>query len=139
MINDNQKVAMVCVGLGVVFLLLGMILLFDSGLLAIGNILFLVGLTMLFGIQSCLSFFNPMRKPRGVICFALGVILVLMRWSVIGMLVEIIGMVEMFGTFLPMVVSVLRGVPLIGPFLRLPLVSVVIDKLAGVKTKRPPV
>jgi hypothetical protein len=138
MLSDNQKVAIVVIGLGALFLMLGVLLLFDSGLLAIGNVLFLVGMTMLNGVTNCLKFFNPMRRPRGVVCFFLGVLLVLVRWPVVGMLIELIGMVEMFGTFLPMVVQVLRGVPVIGPLLRLPVVSTIVDKLSGAK-KRPPV
>ena len=93
-LSDNQKVGLAMTGLGLGFLLLGMLLLFDSGLLAIGNILFLVGLALLVGIAKFLEFFNPMRKkgkPRGVACFVLGVLLVLWRWSVIGMLLELFG------------------------------------------------
>ena len=139
LLSDNQKVGMLLTGLGCLFLLLGTLLLFDAGLLAIGNVLFLTGLTLIIGLRSCLGFFNPMRKPRGVVCFFLGVLLVLVRWPVVGMLVELIGMVEMFGTFLPMVVQVLRGLPLLGPFLRLPVVAQVVDRLAGSKARRPPV
>jgi len=100
-LSDNQKVGLMMTGLGLAFLLLGMLLLFDSGLLAIGNVLFLVGLALLVGVAKFLEFFNPMRKkgkPRGVACFVLGVLLVLWRWPVVGMLLEIFGLFEMFAS-----------------------------------------
>jgi len=93
-LSDNQKIGLMMTGLGLAFLLLGMLLLFDSGLLAIGNVLFLVGLALLVGVPKFLEFFNPMRKkgkPRGVACFVLGVLLVLWRWPVVGMMLELFG------------------------------------------------
>jgi hypothetical protein len=141
MLNDNHKIGILMVGLGFLFLFLGVLLFFDSGLLAIGNILFLVGIPFIIGGRATLRFFDPRRpgKARGVACFFLGVLLVLWRWGVVGMLVECVGMVEMFGTFLPIVVTFLRGVPFIGPALSLPIVGRIVDKLAGVRDKRPPV
>ena len=100
-LSDNQKVGLMMTGLGLAFLLLGMLLLFDSGLLAIGNVLFLVGLALLVGVAKFLEFFNPLRKkgkPRGVACFVLGVLLVLWRWPVVGMLLELFGLFEMFAS-----------------------------------------
>lgn len=139
--DDNQKVGMLMVGLGVLFLLLGTLLLFDSGLLAIGNVLFLVGLALMIGLMKCLAFFDPRRpgKLRGVVCFFGGVLLVLVRWPVVGMLIELIGIFEMFGTFLPMVVDVLRRVPYLGACLKFAPVARAVDFLSGKKAKRAPV
>jgi hypothetical protein len=141
MLGDNAKIGMLMVGLGVLFLFLGVLLLFDSGLLAIGNVLFLAGIPFLIGWRQAARFFDPRRKgkARGVICFFAGVLLVLRRWAVVGMIVEVIGMVEMFGTFLPLVVASLRGLPYIGPVLSAPGVAAVIDRLSGARDKRPPV
>jgi hypothetical protein len=141
MISDNTRIGILMVSLGFLFLFLGILLFFDSGFLAIGNILFLGGIPFIIGFQPTLKFFNPTRKgkARGVICFFLGVLLVLVRWPLIGMIVEVFGMFEMFGTFLPIVVNFLRGVPYVGQVLSLPVVSTVIDKLAGARERRPPV
>jgi hypothetical protein len=141
MFSDNTKIGLTLVSLGVLFLLLGVILLFDSGLLAIGNILFLAGIPFLIGWTTTLSLFNPMRKgrTRGVVCFLLGVLLVLYRWPVVGMVVELFGMFEMFGRFLGQIVTVARQFPYIGPILSMPVVKTVVDKLAGVQERRPPV
>lgn len=144
MLTDNTRIGILMVGLGILFLFLGILLLFDTGLLAIGNILFLAGIPFILGFPQTVRFFNPFQrrdKARGIVCFFLGILLVLYRWPFIGMIVEMIGMAQMFGPFLPIVVSFLRGVPYVGPLLSLPVVSHVIDKLAGGTRgdRRPPV
>jgi hypothetical protein len=49
MISDNAKIGTGLLALGIVFLFLGMLFLFDSAMLALGDILFLVGLTLTIG------------------------------------------------------------------------------------------
>lgn len=49
MISDNAKIGTGLLFLGCVFLFLGVIFLFDSALLALGDVLFLTGLTMTIG------------------------------------------------------------------------------------------
>ncbi|KAI9220667.1 vesicle transport protein [Blastocladiella britannica] len=110
---------------------MGMVLFFDGGLLAIGNVLFLAGVTMLIGITKTVAFFARKNKLRGTVCFLAGVILVFMRWPKIGMLVEMFGFVNLFGDFFPVVISFLRRMPVIGPLLTTPGVSHLIDRLAG--------
>lgn len=142
MFSDNVKIGIILSGLGFLFLFLGMVLFFDSGLLAIGNILFLAGFPFMVGFARAMQFFNPLRpkaRVRGIACFFVGVSLVLCRWGLLGMLVELAGMVEMFGTFLPMVVTFLRGVPYLGNVLSLPIVDTVVDKLSGAQRRRSPV
>lgn len=143
MISDNTKIGVLMVGLGVLFLFLGIILFFDSGLLAIGNILFLAGIPFIIGFSRTLQFLNPARqgKTRGIVCFWLGVFLVLWRWPMIGMVIEIVGMVEIFGTFLPIVLNFLRSVPYVGTVLQLPVVDRAVNFLAGAgkRQARPPV
>ena len=42
--------------------------------------------------------------------FCLGIVLVLMRYPIIGMLLELYGMVILFGSYFPMLLSVLSQV-----------------------------
>ena len=49
MISDNAKIGTGLLALGIGFLFLGMLFLFDSAMLALGDILFLLGLTMTIG------------------------------------------------------------------------------------------
>jgi hypothetical protein len=134
MLTDNRKIGIMLMVCGITFLLLGCLLLFNSGLLAMGNILFLASFPFLIGLKFTLNFFNPIArrdKLRGIVLFFSGIILVLMGWAKVGIVVEVIGMVEMFGTFVPHVVTFLRQFPYIGHFLSLPVVSMVIDRLSG--------
>ena len=113
MLSDNQKVAIVVIGLGALFLMLGVLLLFDSGLLAIGNVLVLVGMTMLNGVTNCLKFFNPMRRPRGVVCFFLGVLLVLFAlrvWALQGWYIVTYGLgIFLLNLFIGFITPQVRG------------------------------
>jgi hypothetical protein len=98
------------------FMLLGVLMLFDSGLLAIGNvhppllvqfcrilssflqILFLAGVTLIIGMKKTVNFFfGRPGKLRGTICFLGGIILVFLKWTITGMLIEMFGFLNLFG------------------------------------------
>jgi hypothetical protein len=85
------------VSFGVLFLFLGIILFFDAALLALGNVLFTSGITLLIGPQKTFYFFARKQKLRGTICFFVGMILVFAKWTIIGMIVEAIGFLNLFG------------------------------------------
>ena len=134
MLSDNRKIGLMLMACGITFLVLGCLLLFNGGLLAMGNILFLASFPFLIGLKLTLNFFNPVArrdKLRGILLFFSGIALVLFGWPKIGIVIEIVGMVEMFGTFVPHVVTFLRQFPYIGHFLSLPVVAAVIDRLSG--------
>ena len=87
-------------------------------------------------------FFNPFKrreKWRGIVLFFAGIILVLLRRTFIGMIVEVFGMVAMFGGLLPIVVSFLSSLPVVGPFFASPAVASVVNSIAGAAARRPPV
>lgn len=139
-LSDNSKIGILCCSLGALFILLGVLFFFDAGLLAIGNVLFLVGIPLILGFQRTLAFFTSRARLRGTICFFLGIALVLYRWALVGILVQGVGAVELFAKFLPMVVSLLERAPYVGPVLRAPGVSRAVDFLSGRKAeRRPPV
>ncbi|GFY73409.1 vesicle transport protein GOT1B [Trichonephila inaurata madagascariensis] len=100
-ITDYQKIGIGLTGFGLFFLFLGVVFLFDKGLLALGNILFLSGLAFLFG----------------------GILIVLFGWPLVGMLIEIYGFIVLFSGFLPIVVNFLRRVPVLGTILNFPILN----------------
>ena len=85
------------VSFGAFFLFLGILLFFDGPLLALGNVLFTAGITLLIGPQKTFYFFARKQKIRGTICFFTGMLLVFAKWTIIGMIVEAVGFLNLFG------------------------------------------
>ncbi|XP_057701269.1 vesicle transport protein GOT1A [Corythoichthys intestinalis] len=115
-ITEFQKIGIGVLGFGLFFLLFGVLLYFDSVLLAFGNILFLTGLTFIIGIRRTAHFFFQRHKFRGSFFFLGGVSLVLCRWPIIGMMVEVYGFILLFRSFFPMALGFVLSVVNI-PFL----------------------
>jgi len=130
-ITDLQKIGVGLAGFGVGFLLLGIILLFDKGLLAIGNIFFISGLACVIGLERTFRFFFQVHKAKGSAAFFGGILIVLFGWPLIGMLVELYGFVLLFSGFFPVAINFLRRVPVLGSILSMPPIGTYLDSLAG--------
>ncbi|ODQ47344.1 hypothetical protein PICMEDRAFT_30902 [Pichia membranifaciens NRRL Y-2026] len=132
-LTQTQKFGVFFTSAGTLLFLLGVVSLFDAGLLAMANISFLVGIFLIIGTQKTLYFFSRPQKMRGTICFAIGIILILTKHSFFGFVIETFGILALFGEFFATLVQFLRSMPVIGPFLSHPMVAPVVDKLAGVR------
>ncbi|KAI9681505.1 MAG: Golgi Transport [Caeruleum heppii] len=99
------------------FLIAGVILLFDRAMLAMGNILFILGLTLIIGPQKTLLFFARRQKLKGTAAFMVGILLILFRWPLVGFLIELYGIFVLFGDFLGTIGGFARNVPVVGPYL----------------------
>ncbi|XP_076327548.1 vesicle transport protein GOT1B-like isoform X1 [Tachypleus tridentatus] len=130
-ITDFQKIGVGLTGFGVAFIFLGVLFIFDKGLLAIGNILFISGLAFVIGLERTFWFFFQWHKLQGTTAFFGGIFLVLFGWPITGMLVEIYGFILLFRGFFPVIVNFLRRVPVLGTLLSLPYISKVVDRLGG--------
>mmetsp|Transcript_8070 Transcript_8070/g.24217 ORF Transcript_8070/g.24217 Transcript_8070/m.24217 type:complete len:197 (+) Transcript_8070:31-621(+) len=60
--DDYRKIGLGLTCAGVLFLVLGVMLFFDKGLLAMGNILFLAGVSLIIGPRGVFRFFFQKRK-----------------------------------------------------------------------------
>ncbi|KAL2364236.1 hypothetical protein RJZ56_002806 [Blastomyces dermatitidis] len=89
-----------------------------------GNILFLIGLPLILGPSKTLSFFARRQKITGTITFALGILLILFRWPLIGFCVELYGLFVLFGDFLVTLSGFVGSVPVVGPSLKRVLVFI---------------
>lgn len=132
-LSDRQKIGVALAAFGVFFMFLGIILFFDGPLLALGNILFLTGLPLIIGPTRTFYFFSRKEKWRGTVCFFLGILLVFFKWPMVGIAIELVGFIGLFGSFFPVVLQALRQMPVIGTFLSLPYVRGAADRLAGVR------
>ncbi|KAF6769094.1 hypothetical protein AHF37_12453 [Paragonimus kellicotti] len=83
-------------GFGGIFLFLGILLLFDSALLALGNILFLAGLGCVTGAKGTVGFFFKGDSYRGALFFFGGLAVVFFGFPVIGILLEFYGILKLF-------------------------------------------
>lgn len=119
------------------FLIGGVMLFFDRAMLAMGNvtrppapphpnltnppsprqILFLIGLTIIIGPQKTLVFFARKQKLKGTAAFFAGLALILFKWPLIGFLVELYGIMVLFGDFLGTIAGFARNVPVVGPYI----------------------
>lgn len=129
-LSDSQKIGVAFCSGGGFFLIFGVMLFFDRAMLAMGNILFLVGLTIIIGPHKTLLFFARRQKWKGTAAFFTGLLLILARWPLIGFCVELYGILVLFGDFLGTIVGFARNLPVVGPY-----VGIAVDRL-GVGAQR---
>jgi uncharacterized membrane protein HdeD (DUF308 family) len=135
MLDDNRKIGTLLLGIGSAFLALGVLMLFDAALLALGDVLFLCGVALTIGLSRTVRFFTRKERWRGIVCFLGGILLVLLRYPVIGMIIQSFGFLNLFGSFFPVAVAFLRQTPVVGNVLNLPVVSDIVDRIAGVSKR----
>eukprot|EP01100_Stratorugosa_tubuloviscum_P001672 TRINITY_DN1379_c0_g1_i1.p1 TRINITY_DN1379_c0_g1~~TRINITY_DN1379_c0_g1_i1.p1 ORF type:complete len:139 (-),score=38.99 TRINITY_DN1379_c0_g1_i1:228-644(-) len=128
-LSDNYKIGILLSGFGLFFTFSGVLLFFDRGLLAIGNLLFLSGVTMLIGFKKTFALFFHKNRLRSSIPFLGGIFLVLIGWPFFGMIIETYGFFHLFGTFFPMVISSLSRMPIIGQIFCIPGVKQITDRI----------
>ncbi|XP_074272007.1 vesicle transport protein GOT1-like [Silene latifolia] len=134
--NDRKKIGLGLTGFGVFFTFLGVVFLFDKGLLAMGNILFLSGLALTIGLKSTLQFFMKPQNYKGTISFGVGFFFVLLGWPILGMILESYGFLVLFSGFWPTLAVFAQRIPVLGWILQQPFFRSLID---GYRGKRVPV
>ena len=92
-VSDNTKIGVFLMGLGSLFLWLGVMFLFDSVLLGLGNVLFLSGFVFVFGFKKATRVLMKKSRLRFTIPFLGGILLVLLGgwWTFLGLFMEVFG------------------------------------------------
>jgi len=108
MLNDSQKIGSALIAFSLFFTLMGVLLFFDSGLISVGNLLIIPGITLVLGVERTKSFCLQQSKVKGLACFALGVFMVILGWGFIGMAIEAFGVFNLFGDFFPYVFAFVK-------------------------------
>ncbi|KAK4204165.1 vesicle transport protein [Triangularia verruculosa] len=116
-LSDTQKVGVAFCSGGGFFLIGGVLLFFDRAMLAMGNILFLIGLTIIIGPAKTAVFFARRQKIQGTLAFFAGLALIFLRWPLIGFLIELYGILVLFGDFLGTILGFARNIPVVGPYI----------------------
>lgn len=139
MFSDNTKIGSGLIFLGFVFLFLGCLFFFDSALLALGDIMFLSGLTLTIGVSRTIRFFSRPERMRGIVSFFGGVFLVMFRWPIIGMMLQFYGLIYLFGQFFPIAAQSMKDTPVIGDIFRIPAVERFFESFGRSQPRRAPV
>lgn len=82
------------------------------------QILFVLGLTLIIGLQKTALFFARRQKLKGTAAFTSGILLILFRWPLIGFLVELYGIFVLFGDFFATIGSFAGNIPVVGPYIQ---------------------
>jgi hypothetical protein len=85
-----------------------------------------IGLTIIIGPQKTFIFFARRQKLKGTAAFLSGIALILLRWPLIGFLVELYGIFVLFGDFLATIGSFAGNIPVVGPYIQMTL-----NKISG--------
>ncbi|KAK6919893.1 Vesicle transport protein, Got1/SFT2-like [Dillenia turbinata] len=121
---------------GIAFTFFGVILFFDQKLLAMGNILFLFGVTLTIGPMYTMQFFMKRQNLKGTMAFGSGFALLILGWPFFGMILEGYGSIVLFSGFWPTLAVFLQRIPFFGWILRQPFIASLLNRSRG---KRVPV
>mmetsp|Transcript_20889 Transcript_20889/g.32585 ORF Transcript_20889/g.32585 Transcript_20889/m.32585 type:complete len:139 (-) Transcript_20889:86-502(-) len=138
MFTDTQTIGMMFTLFGFAFTFMGVILFFDSILIAMGNLLFFCGMLFLIGPMKTVEFFSQTKNLRPSICFLVGICLVIFGYSFFGLILEGFGFFKLFGKFFPYLFITLRGMPVIGQIMMMPPLRQLSDYVIN-EGKPPPV
>jgi hypothetical protein len=83
------------------------------------QILFIIGLTLIIGLQKTFIFFARRQKWKGTAAFLGGITLILLRWPLTGFLVELYGIFVLFGDFFATIGSFAGNIPVVGPYIQM--------------------
>lgn len=115
--NGNKKIGMALLGGGAVFTLLGISLFFNKALIRLGNLLFIAGVPLFIGPSRTTGYFLQPQKARATGCLAAGIFLVMIGWPILGIALEVFGILNLFGNMFPVLMVLLKQMPIVGSLL----------------------
>ena len=119
--DDSKKIGIGLIIVGLIFYSLGVIFFLDRGLLAIGNIAFIMGLVVAIGPQHTVGFFSREGKMKGSAFFFGGFLMICLGWfmfTFLGFSCQMYGIFLLFRDFIRTIFSFAQTLPVIGPIIR---------------------
>lgn len=103
--SETRKVGAGLSAIGFSLLLMGCFLMFNRAMLVLGNIFVIAGLIAVVGPQRAVAFFSRKQKWRGSLSFSIGLLLIFYGRTFIGMVIEVFGILNLFGYVSPCLIS----------------------------------
>lgn len=100
-----SETGVITVSMGAMVVVLGAVLLFDKALIIAGNFLIVAGLVLLLGSRT-LGLFSP-DKMQGTLFFMLGMLTLILKYALFGILLEGLGLFMIFRSSIPDVRTIL--------------------------------
>ena len=112
--GSNRKLGILFLSSGAIFTILGITLFFNKTLMRLGNLLFVAGVPLMIGTGRTVGYFLQPKKARATGCLGCGIFLVFVGHPVLGILLEVFGLLNLFGNMFPLVMMMARNVPVLG-------------------------
>lgn len=69
------------------------------------------------GPRRTISFFTRKEKYQGTAFFICGIAAILLRWTIIGFILELYGIFRLFADFFGVIVGFIGAIPVVGPYI----------------------
>ncbi|KAF3901908.1 hypothetical protein ABW21_db0204717 [Orbilia brochopaga] len=69
------------------------------------------------GVNRTFLFFARREKWKGSVTFAIGILVIFLKYPLIGFVIECYGILNLFGDFFGVIISFLGSIPVIGPYI----------------------
>ena len=116
--TGNRKIGLPLLGIGGALTILGASLFFNKTLMRLGNLFFVAGVPMTLGPGRTAGYFLQPKKARATACLAAGMMLVFIGWPIFGIILEVFGLLNLFGNMFPMAFMIMKQMPVIGTLLK---------------------
>nr|KYP65066.1 Vesicle transport protein GOT1A [Cajanus cajan] len=122
-ISEIKKIGIGLIGFGIFFTFLGIVLFFDRGLLALGNIFSLAGVAILLGWRSTWALFTNRANYKALfspssLLLLISLFFIFVRWPIVGIILEIYGCIFLFSDFWSSIKMFLYHIPVVGWIIR---------------------
>ena len=108
----DRKTGLIMCAAGAAFTMLGVSLFFEKNLIRLGNILLVVGASIVVGPKRASAYVLDPNKLRGTLVFAFGFFLILSGHPLLGTLTELFGFFNLFGNLFPILGAMIARLPL---------------------------
>jgi hypothetical protein len=112
--KNQKQLGAILLGIGMLLTFMGMMLFFEGNLLRLGNICTILGIPLLIGPSRVKSFFLKESRIQASVITSLGILLVFTGRPRLGILLEIFGLLNLFGNMLPFLLVLAKKLPIIG-------------------------